>query len=155
MNTTDTRVLNQPSLALRLWQGTCVRYTVIALCMLTINLILAEDEGAYVEPLRFLLFLPCAFFLTVSTLVRKADKLSTGARVVLHPLCTLGGIYLCLYLPYQLKVKPTGRQFWAVFAIALVLYGIVMGILLFCTRKKKQKEIDAAPYERVFGSNRK
>ncbi len=136
---------------LRLWQGTCVRYTVLSLCMLVINLCLSGDEQAYVEPLRFLLFLPFAFFLTLATVVRRTDRLRTGTRVLLHPACVLGGFYLCLYLPYQLRTKPTGAQALTVILLVAVVYGLAMGIIYLCTRSARQKEIDSAPYESQFG----
>lgn len=141
-----------PSLARRLWQGTCTRFTLIALMALLVNLLFSgTDSQIYVEPLRFLLFLPFAFCLAVAALVRTSKGLSTGARVALHPICSLGGFYLCLYVPYQIKSKPTGGQMLILLLLALIVYGIAMGILALIGRRSRQKEIDEAPYVSQFG----
>ncbi len=139
-------------LARRLWQGTATRYTVISLCVILLNLLLnAAEAETYVEPLRFLLFLPFSLALTVAALVRRSDKLSGGAKVGLHPLISLGAFYLCLYLPYQLETRPSGAQVLILVILAALVYGIAMGVYLLCTRRARQKKLDETPYVSQFG----
>ncbi len=144
-----------PSLPLRLWTGTAARFTVIAVCVLTVNLLLSgTDSNTYVEPLHFLMFLPFAFALTLATLIRRSDKLSAAARWTLHPLCVLGGFYLCLYMPYQIKNKPTGGQVLAIILLVAVVYGLAMAVIGMVTRRSRRAEIESAPYESQFGGKK-
>ncbi len=138
----------------RLVQGTCLRYTVITLASLLVGLLMGGIEtNAFVDPLRLFLFLPFSLALTTATEIRKAPRLPTGARITLHPLCTLGGFYLFCYLPYQITGKPTGRQVLMMLLLAAVVYGVVMGIFLACTRRARQKKIDESTYTSQFGQS--
>ncbi len=143
-----------PSVASRLrelWLGTAARYTVIALCALLINAILHESlTTTYVDTVRFFLFLPFSAILTLAAWVRRADKPSLGGRVCLHALLVLGGFYLCLYLPYQLKSKPSGQQVLMLVLLAVVLYAIALVIYLLCTRRSRVAAQEAVPYESQF-----
>ena len=150
-------------LARELWYGTAARYTVIALVLLLINVILDAASGTgnpansmsavtVVDTLRFFLLLPFSFLLAAAALIRRNDKLSTGARVLLHPLFTLGGFYLCFYLPYQIQTKPSPAQALLILLAVLILYIIVMTVYLLLTRHRRQKAVDATPYTRQFGS---
>ncbi len=137
-----------------LWLGACARYTVLALLMLLLNAILHDSlTETYVDTLRFFLLLPFSAMLTVAALVRRSERLSGRVRLLLHPLVTLGGFYLCLYLPYQIETKPSGQQVLLIVLLAIILYALVMGIYLLCTRRSRQKSIDNTPYVSQF--NRK
>ncbi len=131
--------------------ATCTRYTVISLIAILVNLLLSGKEDAYISPLRFLLILPFAFLLAAATLVRRADKLSTGAKVALHPILSLGGFYLCIYLPFQLAAAHTGTQFVLLLLAALV-YGIIMAVITIIARRTRRKQEEKIPYVSQFSS---
>ncbi len=131
--------------------GTCVRYTAISLFVLLVNLLFSGNEDAYVHPSSFLLLLPFALGLSAAATVRKADKLATGARVVLHPLLSLGSFYLCIYLPYQLDKRPSAGQILAILVLGAVVYGVAVTVLLLLARRTRQKTIDDTPYISQFG----
>ncbi len=138
-----------------LWLGTAARYTVIAICALFIGAISHESLAvAYVDALRFLLFLPFSVILTLAAWVRRSDKLSAGARIGLHPLLTLSGFYLCLYLPYQVQSKPSGQQVLLIVLLAILLYGIVMALYLVTTRRSRVAKRETVPYESQFKRSR-
>ncbi len=129
--------------------GTSVRYTLIALGALLIHA-LGLATG-YVDALRFFLFLPFACLLTAAAMIRRAPRLGRASKAILHPILVLGGFYLCLYLPYQLRTKPSNQQVLLIVLLAAILYAAAMGIYLACTRRRRQKAIDETPYVSQFG----
>ena len=141
------------SLLRELWLGTCSRYTVLCLCLLLISAIAAESlTVTYVDTVRFFLLLPFALCITLAAHVRRADKLSAGAKCTLHPLLFLGGFYLCCYLPFQISTKPSGGQILLLLCRVALLYGAGMIILWLATRKRRQSAIDNTPYVSQFGN---
>ena len=154
-DTAESAVTSLPTVSLprALWQGTCVRYTLLCLCLLLVSAIMADSlTVTYVDTVRFFLLLPFALCLTLATHVRRSDKLSGGAKGVLHPLLSLGGFYLACYLPYQISTKPSGSQVLMILLLAAVLYGLGMGIFALVTRKSRQKKLDDTPYVSQFGA---
>ncbi len=135
----------------RLVSGTCVRYTAISTMAILINLILGDTEGAYIDPLRFLLFLPFALCLALATAVRKTEKMPTAGKLVLHPVLSLGGFYLCLYLPFQIRTSPTGTQILLLLLLSALVYGLLMVIIALCTRRARRRQIEEKPYVSQFG----
>ena len=135
--------------------GICVRYTVLCIAILVITLLMSDSlEDTVVDTARFFLLLPLALCLTLATLVRRS-RLGTALKVILHPILSLGGLYLCAYLPYQVSFKPTGEQVFAIVLLALIVYAILAVIYLVATRKKRQQVIDDTPYESVFSQKNK
>lgn len=135
------------SLPMALWFGTCARYTVLCLILLVVSAIVSDSATVtYIEPIRFFLLLPFGFFLTLATYVRRAEKLSTGAKLGLHPVIVLGGFYLCCYLPFQISSKPAGQQIFLFLLLAILLYGLFMGIFLLISRLLGQKKTEDTPY---------
>ena len=135
-----------------LWLGSCARYTVLCLCLLVVSAIAAESlTVTYVDALRFFLLLPFALCLTLAARVRRADRLSGGAKCALHPLLCLGGFYLCCYLPFQVSTKPSGGQILLLLCLAALVYGLGTVLLWLATRKGRQAAIDHTPYVSQFG----
>jgi len=138
-----------------LLSGMCVRYTVLCMAILLITLLMSDSlKDTVVDTARFFLLLPLALCLTLAALVRRS-RLGTPIKAILHPALSLGGLYLCGYLPYQVTVKPTGEQVLAILLLALVIYAVTAAIYLAVTHKKRQKTIDDTPYESVFKSQSK
>ena len=134
-----------------LWLGTCARYTVLCLILLVTSAIASDSlTVTYVDTVRFFLLLPFGISLTLAAWVRRSDKLSTGAKVGLHALATLGGFYLFCYLPYQVRTKPAGMQVLIILLLVAVLYAVVMGIYAAVTAKTRQRQVDDTPYESQF-----
>ena len=126
-----------------LLQSTCVWYSGISLLVLVINVILSTNEKTYVSPLDFLLFFPFALCMALATLVRRTSKLTAAARVVLHPICVLGGFVLFVFLP--------SSQSPVMLLLAAVIYGITVFVLWLRARRNRQKEVDNTPYISQFG----
>ena len=153
MNKPASEAHNTKALACakNLWLGTCARYTVLCLILLLASAIASDSlTVTYVDTVSFLLQLPFGLCLTLAAWVRRSDKLSTGAKVGLHALATMGGFYLFCYLPYQLRTKPSGMQVFIILLVAVILYGITMAIVAAVTAKTRQKKLDEIPYESQF-----
>lgn len=141
-----------PSLATRVWLGTCARYTVLCMFMLVTSAIAADSLTiTYVDTVHFFLLLPFGLCLTLAAMARRAERLSAGSRLGLHALATLGGFYLFCYLPYQVRTKPTAMQVLIILLAVLLVYAIAVAIYAAVTAKKRQKHIDDTPYESQFG----
>ena len=130
------------SIAISLLQRTCIWYSGISLFILAINLLI-DSQMKGVEPLNLLLIFPFALCLSLATLVRRTDKLSTVARAILHPSCVLGGFFLCVYL--------TSNRNPLVLVVAAVIYGITVFIMWLCARAQKRKANRNTPYISQFG----
>ncbi len=135
--------------------GMCVRYTVLCIAILLITLLMSDSlEDTVVDTARFFLLLPLSLCLALAALVRRSG-LGTALKAILHPVLSLGGLYLCAYLPYQVSFKPTGEQVFAILLLSLIVYAITVTVYLIVNRKKRQKVIDDTPYESVFTSQNK
>ncbi len=153
-NTQVTSPQKAPTVSSRvraLWLGTCARYTVLCLILLVTSAIASRSlTVTYVDTVHFFLLLPFGLCLTLAALVRRSDKLSTGGKVALHALITLGGFYFFCYLPYQVRTKPSGMQILIVLLAVAILYAIVMAVVAAVTAGARQKKLDSVPYESQF-----
>lgn len=144
-----------PSVARALWQRTCVLFTIFSLSLMLLSAILWQSvTEVYVSVIQFLLLLPFALLVALAGMARRS-ALPTGAKVALHPILSLGGFYLCVYLPYQLEKSPSGAQVLMILLLVALVYGIAMGIVALCTAGKRQKAIDETPYVSQFNNPRK
>lgn len=130
-----------------LWTGTCVRYTLLCLILLLISAFTFDAETpTYVDPLRFFLLLPFACLLTIAAKTRRADKLATGVKCILHPILSLGGFYICCYLPFQVSTKPSGAQVLLMLLLAALVYGLIMAAVCLVAGSRRRKQTEEAPY---------
>ena len=134
-----------------LWRGACTRFTLLCLFMLVTSAIASDSLTiTYVDTVRFFLLLPFGLCLTLAAGVRRSHNFGSSAKVGLHALCTLGGFYLCCYLPYQVRTNPSGMQILLVLLAAVIVYGLVMGIYAAATAKSRRRKRDETPYESQF-----
>ena len=139
--------LPAPSLPRELWTGTCIRYTLLCLLLLFISACTFDAETpTYVDPLRFFLLLPFACLLTVAAKTRRSDKLTTGVKCILHPILSLGGFYICCYLPFQVSTKPSGAQVLLMLLLAALVYGLIMTAVCLITASHRRKQTEETPY---------
>ena len=154
----DTKSKQEASALTRLrdlWMGSCARYTVLCLLMMVISAIASASlTVTYIEPVRFFLLLPFAVFLTLAAWVRRAEKLGKGAKLTLHPILVMGGFYLCCYLPFQIASKPSGQQVLILVILALLVYGISMGLFLAVSHAFGRKKSDETAYVSQYGRSR-
>ena len=132
-----------------LWMGSCVRFTILCLALLLLSFMM--EDSLTVAPSRFLLLFPFAIFLKGAAWTRRTAQLTTVMKCILHPVLTLGGFYLCCYLPYQVSAKPSGAQVFLVLLVVGILYAIVMGIYLAVAYALRGKKNEKAEYVSQFG----
>lgn len=140
-----------PRIWIALWQGTCTRYTVLCLLLLVTSAIFSGSlTVTYVDTVRFFLLLPFALCLTLANRVRHSPRLSLAPKVGLHVLSVLGGFYLFCYLPYQIRTSPHGMQILLILLLAILLYGLVMGVVLALSAVTRRRKQEQTPYESQF-----
>jgi uncharacterized membrane protein len=150
----QTPETTRPSPLRELWLASCARYTVLCMLLLLISAIVSDSlTVTYVDTVRFVLLLPFAVCLALATNLRRTDKLKAGAKCVLHPLLTMGGFYLFGYLPFQLRSKPSGQQILLMLILAILVYGLIMGVVCLVSRAQRRKQLEDTPY--VSQYNRK
>ncbi len=138
---TATPESKAPNIWLSVFQKICIWYTCISLFMLLMIIIFAEDKFSYADQWN-LFFFPFALCLAFATIVRRTDKLPSVLRIILHPVCALGGFALFVYLPSD--ASPV------ILLLAAVIYGVATLITWLITRRKKQKAVDNSHYVSQF-----
>ncbi len=146
---TADSIPSRPSVWDLLLRRTCMLYTAISLSVFLIQLILFGNQQG-VRALSFLLFLPFAACIALAGLLRTADKLPMWGKLLLHPLLTLGGFYLCVYLPARIHWQPTPSMTLVIPILSTVVYGTSVTVILLVSRRKRQKTVDTTPYESQF-----
>ncbi len=134
--------------------GACLRYTLLTVGVLLVHAfftVLDPNTNPYIDPSLLWLLVPFALCLTAATAIRRADKLSRALRYTLHPLFSLGSFYLCLYLPYQIDVRPRATTTFAILLCAAAVYATIVGVIALISHKKRQNNIDKTPYVSRFG----
>lgn len=87
-------------------------------------------------------------FATANTLYRHT-KMKKGGRLLLHFLLTVGGAFLCLYLPNK---APDQGTFGAVviFMTFSLVYWVIMGAVLGISARTRRVKREAAAYSSVY-----
>ena len=68
------------------------------------------------------------------------------AFVRLHPILSLGGFYICCYLPFQVSTKPSGAQVLLMLLLAALVYGLIMTAVCLITASHRRKQTEETPY---------
>lgn len=133
--------------------STCIWFTVLFLLVILFGAVASGSFTMnYIHTVRYLLLIPFAFCLTLAGMVRRSS-LPVAARAVLHLICSVGGFYLCVYLPYQLESKPLGRNVLIIMLLSLVVWLIAFFIYLGITRRRSRRAIEEKPYVSQFRKN--
>ena len=88
------------------------------------------------------------FFSAANTLYRHA-QMKKGWRLLLHFVLTVGGAFLCLYLPNK---APEQGAFGAIVILMVftIVYWIVMGAVLGVSARTRRVKREAATYTSVY-----
>lgn len=137
----------------RLIRGTCFWFTIMFLILLCVGAVTTGSfDMNYIHTIRYLLLIPYAFCLTLAGMVR-TSPLPGPARGILHAVCSVGGFWLCVYLPYQLEAKPLARNTLIIMTLVLILWLIGFFIRLGIVRRRDRRAIEDKPYENQFKKN--
>lgn len=83
----------------RIFSGTCLWFTLLAVSLMLIRLIADGDSDGILEIPRFLLLLPCGLFLAAAGTVYRHTALAAWVRLLLHYLLSMLAFFLFLWLP--------------------------------------------------------
>ncbi len=98
----------------------------------------------------FLMLIPLSLCLAGAGMIRKAPSLSPIAKIVLHPLLSLGGLLL-VYLPYMISNHFSPATALVHLLVFTLGYGIVTAVVcLVSSLQKKSAQKAAAPYVSQF-----
>lgn len=144
-------VVAVPNHTKRLICESCCCYTVMSVFFILCQaLIDGSFTDAYINNLRFLLFLPFAFAISLGNLIYRAVKTTVSIKYLLHFLCFMTGFILCIFIPYIIQVKPADK--YALIFIILVIIFYAIGVIVHAAimRKRRSKENDSVPYVSQF-----
>lgn len=121
----------------RIFRSSCIIYTVIALFLCLILMMISEDLSKAISPKNFLLIFPFSVCLATANLLDKSSRLAQFYKSLLHAGITLGGFFLFLYLPAFRGTSDS--NFFVVLLVFVVCYALIYGLtLLFRYRIRKE-----------------
>ncbi|MBE6629288.1 MAG: DUF3021 domain-containing protein [Ruminococcaceae bacterium] len=141
--------MNSKDYAKRILLGTCVYYTVVTFLILFLYFLINFDLSAGVHPVALITILPFAFFFSVANTIYRHTELPTWAKLLLHYVLTVGGAFVCLYLPNKNPSQQTAASM-LLFAVFTVIYFVIMGIVLAVAARIKRVKRDEANYHSVY-----
>ena len=127
----------------------CIYYTASTFCILFLYWAVNADLSRGMHPGALFFILPFSVCFACANIIWKSEKLKTAARLFLHCLLTLGGIWLFLYLPNK-EGSANGSQSLILFVVFLLLYFIVMGTILIVKSRIKRIKRDTSNYTGVY-----
>ncbi len=120
----------------RIFSGTCLWFTLLAVGLMLIRLIADGNGDGIIEIPRFLLLLPCGLFLAAAGTVYRHTALAAWVRLLFHYLLSMLAFFLFLWLPAGghtavknlLAIVFFSLIYVAVFAVVLLTRKRIRGI---------------------------
>ena len=127
---------------------TCVYFTVTTFVILIVNWIMAGLTNG-MRPLALVMILPFSLCFATGNVLLRYGKLQRALAVVLHYILTVGGIFLCLYLPIRPQGATAAGAF-LFFALLTLLYAVIMGAVGIVKGRAGRLKSDAKEYKSVY-----
>lgn len=128
----------------------CIYFTATTFLLLFLYFALSLDLTSGIHPLAQVCILPFSFLLAVANIFFKyATDWGMGWRVSIHYALTLGGAFLCLYLPNKVDTA-TSSQGLILFVVMTVLYAVIMGIILGVRARIRRVTRDESHYKSLY-----
>ena len=137
----------------RLWHQFCGIYTVSALILLLLNLMISGTLAeSIINAKAFLLLFLFALAFAFANVLLRVSGIPYAGRVALHFVIVLLGSYCCLYLPNNAASASSGKLMMLL--IMVVVYWAIMGLYLARSAKHRALEgkKDAGAYHSVYGA---
>ena len=134
----------------KLIDHSCRTYTVTSVLLLLLQpSVTGSFEQTMIEPMSFLMMLPFAVGIALANACYTSKMASYGIRLLVHfVLCVLSA-FLFLYLPGNAQASGSGKLL--IFLFLSILYCVVMGLYLVCTRARRRKQdAQQTSYQNVF-----
>jgi len=131
---------------------TCIYFTATTFFMLIVyGIMVGLKDG--LSPLSLILILPFSLCFAIGNVLLRYSKLQKPLAVVLHYILSVGGAYMCLYLPTRDPNSTPSNAF--VFFIALTLiYVIIMGAIGLYKGRAKRLQRDSKEYKSLYNNNK-
>ena len=127
----------------------CIDYTAATFFILFIYFLLNSDLSDGVQPLALICILPFAISFSCANAIYRHTALKKWERFLLHMLLTVGGAFVCLYLPNKDPQQEASAALLLLLIFA-VLYLIVMGAVLFVSYRIHLVTRDEGKYTNVY-----
>ena len=129
---------------------TCIYFTASTFLLLFLYFVLSLDLSTGLHPVAQICILPFSFLLaTANVFFKYAADWGIGWRVAIHYCLTLGGAFICLYLPNKAESASTSGGL-ILFVVLTVLYAIVMGIVLGVRARIRRVTRDTSHYKTLY-----
>ena len=131
---------------------TCIYFTATTLILLFLYFALSIDLTSGIHPLAQICILPFSFLLaTANVFFKYAADWEIGWRLSIHYCLTLGGAFICLYLPN--KGNGGGSNGLVLFIVMTVLYAIIMATVLGIKARIHRVTRDTGRYKNLYKDN--
>ena len=127
----------------------CVWYTAVTFLILFFYFVINADLSQGVNPVALITILPFAFMFSVANVVYRHTALKFSARMLLHYALTVGGAFVCLYLPNKTAEQKTAGAM-LLFLIFTIIYFLIMGTIWTVNARIKRVKRDEANYHSVY-----
>ena len=127
----------------------CIYYTAATFFILFVYFVLNSDLSDGVQPLALICILPFAIAFASANAIYRHTALKKWMRFLLHMLLTVGGAFVCLYLPNKDPQQDASAAMMLLLIFA-VLYLIVMGAVLFVGYRIHRVTRDEGKYTSVY-----
>ena len=130
-----------------LWS--CVYYTTTTFVIMLFYLILNKDLSGGLQAVALVCALPFSVCFAAANTLYRHSKLQKWLRVLLHYTLTVGGAFICLYLPNK-DPQQSSSTALVLFVVFTVLYVLIMGSVLAVYARIHRVQRDEAHYESVY-----
>lgn len=122
--------------------GGCVYFTLLSLLLILFRLLTnGTDNAGVIYTTSFLLLFPAGLCISLGGMLMRVEKLPRWCRYLFHYLLTVLAVFLFLYLPSGVTVKPISMML--MLALLSVLYWVLFGLtMLIVSRVRKLMEED-------------
>ena len=129
--------------------GACVTYTVTIFLILFFYFLLNKDLSDGVRPVALIAVLPFAILFASANVVYRKTPLAKWLRVLIHYVLTVGGAFLCLYLPNKDPDVPAAKSM-ILFLIFTAVYAVIMAAVLLIAARIRRVKRDEGKYNSVY-----
>lgn len=129
--------------------GACVTYTAATFFILFLYFLLNKDLSGAMHPVALIAILPFAILFSSANVIYRKTPLAKWLRVLIHYVLTVGGAFLCLYLPSKNPETPAAKAMM-LFLIFSAVYAVVMTAVLLIAARIRRVKRDEGKYNSVY-----
>ena len=141
--------MNEKDYAKKIALGTCIYFTAFTFFILLLFFIINLNLSTAMKPLTLITILAFALMFSVANIIYRHTELKIGWKALIHYVLTVGGAFVCLYLPNKTdQQKASGAVL--LFLIFTVIYFLIMGTIWTISSRIKRVKRDESKYQKVY-----